>query len=184
MKRFISIVIIICMAISCMVLPASAAVARTSYYIDNDSADTSNCYNVRYGYVAYINDSDYYNGDLRRTYSSNNSDSYAWMRYSSFSNRVKNEPIYLTVGVYLKSSVLSDTAAHYFCQQQDGGYGMFYQNQATDANGWSYHSYKIKINHQTPGWFCVKGVCVFPSGIGSGYSAADAIFVSANTETN
>lgn len=177
MKKIFSMFIVICLALNCFLLPANALSASTKYYIDNDTSDTANCYNVRNGYAAYIKDGDYYNGDLRRTYSYSGSESYSWMRNSAFSNSVKNAPISMTVGVYLKSTVLSDTSASYWCNQPDGGYRMFYVNQATNANGWSYYSYKLNTNHSTPGWYSLKGIEVHPSGTGSGYSAADAIYV-------
>lgn len=181
MKKFLSILLASCLMISCSIFPANAATVSTSYYIDNDTSDTANCYNVRNGYAAYISDSGYYNGDLRRTYSYSSSDTYSWMRNVSFGNKVKNNPINMTVGVYLKSTVLSDTSAKYWCVQSDGGYMMFTVNQSTNANGWSYYSYTLKTNYATPGWYSIKGIEVHPSGTGSGYSAADAIYVSANS---
>ncbi|MGM9574901.1 MAG: hypothetical protein ACI3VE_03260 [Oscillospiraceae bacterium] len=183
MKRAISLLLAMCFMVSCLLLPANAessASSSISYFIDNDTSDTANCYNNRNGYAAYISDSDYYNGDLRRTYSYSSSDSYAWMRKTAFSNSIKNNPIHMSVGVYLKSTVLSDTAASYWCVQSDGGYIMFYVNQATNANGWSYYTYTLNTNHSTPGWYSLKGIEVHPSGTGSGYSAADAIYVYAS----
>jgi hypothetical protein len=164
----------------------TAFAATTSYVVDNDTSDTSNCYNIRVGYTAYISDSDYYNGDLRRTMASNSNDYYHWMRYNAFSNIVKYKPIVMSVGVYLKSSVLSDTAASYSVLQPNGSgandlYSMFTMNQSLNANGWSYHSHTISYNYGTSGWFSIKGICVHPSGIGSGYSAADAVSVYATT---
>lgn len=184
MKRIITIIIVISMMLSCFSFPAfseSRAVATTSYRIDNDTSDTANCFNIRAGYTAYIRDSDYYNGDLRRTYSYSSSDSYAWMRKTSFGNYIQYKPINLTIGVYLKSSVLSDSAASYWCSQRDGAYRMFFVNQSTNANGWSYYTYTIKTNNSTSGWYSIRGVEVMPSGSGSGYSAADAISVYAST---
>lgn len=181
MKKFLSVLFAFCLMISCSLFPANAATVSTSYYIDNDTSDTANCYNVRNGYAAYISDSSYYNGDLRRTYSYSSNDSYSWMRKVSFGNTVKYSPVNMTVGVYLKSTVLSDTSASYWCSQPDSAYRMFYLNQSTNANGWSYHSYTLKTNHATPGWYSIKGIEVHPSGSGSGYSAADAIYVSANS---
>ena len=103
------------------------------------------------------------------------------MRKTSFGNVVQHEPIYLTIGVYLKSTVLSDSAARYWCAQHDAAYIMFSLNQSTNANGWSFHKYTIKTNSSTAGWYNIQGVEVMPSGTGSGYSAADAISVYAST---
>ena len=163
MKRAITLIIAASIILSCFSFPAlaeSTAPARASktisYYIDNDTSDTTNCYNIRSGYAAYIKDSDYYNGDLRRTYSSSRSDSYSWMRQTSFGNVVQYEP-------------------------HDAAYIMFSLNQSTNANGWSFHKYTIKTNSSTAGWYNIQGVEVMPSGTGSGYSAADAISVYAST---
>lgn len=186
MKKVISFVLILCLVFSCFSVAAfaeSRALQTTSYVIDNDTID-STCSNIREGYTAYVKDSDYYNGDLRRTYSYSSTDSYTWLKNSSFSNLIQYKPINLTIGVYLKSSVLSDTAASYWCVQNGEAYSayrMFYMNQTTNANGWSYHSYTLKTNYTTPGWYNILGVEVMPSRTGSGYSAADAISVYAST---
>ncbi len=180
MKKILATIIVVSMMLSCLSFPALATTVTTTYRIDNDTSDTANCFNIRVGYTAYIKDSGYYNGDLRRTYSSSE-DSYSWVRKNSFGNRVKNSPIYMTVGVYLKSNVLSDSAARYWCMQNDGAYLMFSMNQATNANGWSYHSYTLKTNYQVSGWYSIKGIEVMTSQTGSGYSAADAIYVFAST---
>lgn len=188
MKRAITLIVAASIILSCVSFPALAestiparASKTISYYIDNDTSNTANCYNIRSGYTAYIKDSDYYNGDLRRTYSSSRSDTYSWMRKTSFANVVQYSPIYLTIGVYLKSTVLSDSAARYWCSQHDAAYIMFSLNQSTNANGWSYHTYTLKTNAATSGWYSIRGVEVMPSGTGSGYSAADAIYVYAST---
>ena len=186
MRKLISLIIVTIIMFSCIIFPAFADTRSTksvNYKIDNDTSDTANCYNIRNGYTAYIKDSDYYNGDLRRTYSNSSSDSYSWVRKTTFGNSVKNNPINLIVGVYLKSTVLSDSAASYWCMQKDGAYKMFTMNQTTHANGWSYYSYTINKNYQTAGWYSIMGIEVMPSHTGSGYSAADAISVSAKTYT-
>lgn len=180
MKKFLTIIVVFSIMLTCLVFPALADTVTTKYWIDNDTSDTTNCSNIRNGYTAYIKDSGYYNGDLRRTYSSNK-DSYSWVRKKTFGNKVKNSPIYMTVGIYLKSNVLSDSAARYWCMQNDGAYLMFTMNQSTNANGWSYHYYTLKKNNQTSGWYSLKGIEVMTSQVGSGYSAADAVYVFAST---
>lgn len=183
MKRLITVLLVVVLVFSLM---TTALAASTSYYVDNDTSDTNNCYNVRVGYTAYISDSDYYNGDLRRTMSANSSDEYDWMRYYPFGNTVRYNNISMTVGIYLKSSVLSDTAASYWCIQpngdgSDGNYRMFYLNQSLYADGWTYKSYTVNVNYGTPGYYTINGIAVKPSGTGNGYSAADAVYVYAYT---
>lgn len=180
MKKILAFIIVVSMMLSYLAFPAFAETVTIEYWIDNDTSDTTNCFNIREGYTAYIKDSGYYNGDLRRTYS-NSKDCYSWVRKNSFGNKVKNSPIYMVVGVYLKSNVLSDTAARYWCMQNDGAYLMFSMNQSTNANGWSYNYYTLKKNYQISGWYSIKGIEVMTSQTGSGYSAADAVYVFAST---
>lgn len=176
MKKLLSFLLILVLALG---LTVSSFAVYTNYWIDNDTSDTDNAYNIREGYTAYITDSDYQNGDLRRTTADQTGDSYCWMRRTTFSNTIKNNVIHVSVGVYLKSSVLTDTAASYWCMQADGAYRMFTMDQQLNATGWTYHSYTVDTNYATPGWFSIEGVMVRPSGIGSGYSAADAIYIDA-----
>ena len=91
-----------------------------------------------------------------------------------------SNPIRLTAGIYLNNVKFTDPQARYYVEQRDGGYFIGTINQNTARAGWSYLSYTINKNNNTPGSYSVEGLMVEPSGLNmSGYTGADAISINA-----
>lgn len=147
--------------------------ASNSYLIDNDTADTSNYYNVRSGFTAYLNDANYYNRDLRRALS-NSADSYSWFMYDGPSI-VPFENVTMNLDIYLYSSTSNDPAAEYAAETSGyEGHTITTMNQGLAPNGWN--SYSDEFEFKNGNQNCtLNGITVYCSGRGSGYTGADAV---------
>lgn len=146
--------------------------SSVNYRIDNDTID-SRYRNERYGFSTYYEGAQHYNGDARRTASVNKNHHYQWLgpRFDT-----PNKKIYLTMGTHLNSSLFTDTKARYWSIQ---GFEMFLigtKNQNTAPAGWSYMNGVLDRTYEGPG-MRLDGICLMPSGTGSGYTGADAISV-------
>lgn len=176
MKKLLCSFLVLTLMISVFAFSASAA-STANYIIDNDTVDKT-CTVLRDGFGIYVTGSSHYNGDCRRQLSSDRLKFYEW-RKKSEADAVYSYgyPIYVTAGVYLRNSLFTDTQAHYYLIQEDGGYLINIINQNTARAGWTYFDATINWNYATPNTFSVYGMSVSPSGIGSGYTGADAISI-------
>lgn len=174
MKKVVCFLLAFSLMISVFSFSTSAA-SSANYIIDNDTVDKT-CTVLRDGFGIYVTGSSHYNGDCRRQLSSDSSKYYEW-RKKSQADAVYSYgyPIYATCGVYLKNSLFTDTQAHYYIVQEDGGYLINIINQNTAPAGWTYFDATINLNYATPTKFSIYGMSVSPSGIGTGYTGADAI---------
>lgn len=152
-----------------------SAVSTTSISntIDNDTAD-SDCYNSRSGFLAYLNDSNYYNRDMRRTDSSSGTHYYGWHSDTVLDHEA-TDYIRVNLDIYLYSSTSKDPAASYGVYTvgmvADSVFGMCTMNQATAPNGWNSYSKRWSLGNA--GY--ITGIEMSPSGQGSTYTGADAI---------
>ncbi len=176
MKKLLCTILIMVLTVSAFSFNTSAA-SKAYFVIDNDTVD-STCKTERNGFTVYVTGSSHYNGDCRRQASSNKNAKYSWCKKSEAVHSVYY-PIYMAAGVYLNNTKFTDTQAHYYVVQRDGGYLMNILNQKTAPGGWTYFDYTIYMNNTTPETYSLYGMSVSPSGIGSGYTGADAISISA-----
>ena len=173
-KALGSIILIFALIFS---LSFNAFVASTSFTIDNDTIDSA-CKTMRDGFSIYATGKSQYNGDCRRESISNKTAWYSWTCSSKMLR--SSNPIRLTAGIYLNNVKFTDPQARYYVEQRDGGYFIGTINQNTARAGWSYLSYTINKNNNTPGSYSVEGLMVEPSGLNmSGYTGADAISINA-----
>lgn len=176
MKKMFCTILVFILIVSAFSFSASAA-STANFLIDNDTVD-STCKTERDGFGIYVTGSSHYNGDCRRQSSSNK---YTWYQWCKKSEAIYSSyyPIYMVAGVYLNNSMFTDTQAHYYVVQRDGGYLMNILNQNTAPAGWTYFDYIISVNYATPNGFSLYGMYVSPSGTGTGYTGADAIRITA-----
>lgn len=152
-----------------------SAVSATSISetIDNDTVD-SNCYNSRNGFLAYLNDNNYYNKDMRRTNSSSSDHHYGW-HSDTVLDHSATDYIRVNLDVYLYSSTSKDPAASYGVYTvgmvADSVFGICTMDQATAPNGWNSFSGRRCLGNA--GY--ITGIEMTPSGQGSTYTGADAI---------
>lgn len=144
-----------------------------SCLIDNDTID-SDYYNERYGFLAYLNDSNYYNEDMRRTYSDEGDDGYCWYTESPLDHESRDD-IDVDLDIYLYSSTSRDPAANYYLDSMGDvtivGKRVCVFDQSTSPNGWN--SFSRSVFYGFPGE--VWGISIYPSGSGSTYTGADAV---------
>lgn len=147
-----------------------ASTAVTTCFIDNDTSDRDNYYNERGGFTAYLNDSNYYNGDMRRALSSS-TDSYTWFMYDAPSVS-STKTVRVDLDVYLYSSTSNDTAAQLAAETSAYESQLIANmNQKLAPNGWSSYARQFKfINNAN-----FLGIAIYASGTGSGYTGADAV---------
>lgn len=141
--------------------------------IDNDTSDRNDYFNERYGFTAYLNDSNYYNGDMRRALSNSN-DNYAWYMYDG-PLIVPFEEVSLNLMVYLYSSTANDSAAMFTADST--GYETCFitnMNQGLAPNGWSSYSRSFSFKNGNPNTYFL-GLSLRCSGTGTGYTGADAV---------
>lgn len=145
-----------------------------SALIDNDTID-SRYYNDRRGFLAYLNDSNYYNQDMRRAESNDRvNNSYGWCSESGISHQY-GDTVEINLEVYLYSSTSRDPAATYAFLTQGtvavSFFGFDTLDQGTAPNGWN-SLYGTKTIYDN-GYLI--GIQVTPSGRGSTYTGADAV---------
>lgn len=176
------LILILSVTIMCMVwcTPATAVsvesnTARSSvrYTIDNDTID-SRYSNTRYGFSIYYEGSQHYNGDARRTASANKNHRYGWVGTNFYTPK---KELYVTIGMYLNSSLFTDSRTGYWSNQGIDSFLIGRKNQNTAPAGWSYMNGVLDKNYATVEGIPLKGIDVAPSGTGSGYTGADAISV-------
>ena len=177
MKKILCGMLMVSVFLSVFSLNTSAE-TTVSFTIDNDTVD-STCINWQNGFDIYVTGSAHYNDDCRRALTSNTEAFYEWSKRSCM--LASSKPIYVTAGYYLNNTLFTDPQAMYYIVQRDGGYLMGYVNQKTARGGWSYINYTITKNYATPGGYSVWGMSVSPSGVGTGYTGADAISIRATT---
>lgn len=176
MKKVLSSLLVCALVIGVCTFSAYAA-STANFIIDNDTVDKT-CTVFRDGFDIYVTGSSHYNGDCRRQLSSNKYAYYEWRKKSKTDAVYSYDaPIYVTAGVYLRNSLFTDTQAHYYLEQEDGSYLINIINQKTAREGWTYFDATINLNYATPNTFSVYGMSLSPSGIGSGYTGADAISI-------
>lgn len=152
-----------------------SAVSTTSISktIDNDTVD-SDCYNSREGFLAYLNDSNYYNKDMRRTNSNSDTHYYGW-HCNTVLDHEADDYIRVSLKVYLYSSTSKDPAASYGVYTVgmvgDSIFGMCTMDQATAPNGWNSFSRRWCLGNAGS----ITGIEMSPSGKGSTYTGADAV---------
>ena len=151
------------------------AVGTNSIYclIDNDTVDSS-YYNIRQGFLAYLNDPNYYNKDMRRTDSNKGDDNYSWFTDSPLSHSA-TAYIDVDLDIYLYSSTSKDPSALYYAYSigMVAGTGKLIcsMDQSTATNGWNSFSKSVYIGSSGD----VIGLTLYPSGEGSTYTGADAV---------
>jgi hypothetical protein len=152
---------------------STASATSISNTIDNDTID-SNCYNDRSGFLAYLNDSNYYNKDMRRT-NSNSSDHYYGWHSNTVLDHTATDYISVSLSIYLYSSTSKDPAAAYGVYTVgmvgDSVFNICTMDQATAPNGWNSFSKRRCLGNA--GY--ITGIEMNPSGKGSTYTGADAI---------
>lgn len=150
-----------------------AATGRISALIDNDTID-SEYYNERGGFLAYLNDSNYYNEDMRRAESNDGDDYYSWYVESGVRHDW-DSTIEVDLEVYLYSSTSRDPAAAYRLGSQGmvafSAFGIDTLDQGTAPNGWNAISKEMEVGNDGT----IYGIEMGPSGRGSTYTGADAV---------
>lgn len=152
---------------------SAASTTSISKTIDNDTVD-SDCYNSREGFLAYLNDSNYYNKDMRRTNSNSDTHYYGW-HCNTVLDHEADDYIRVSLKVYLYSSTSKDPAASYGVYTVgmvgDSIFGMCTMDQATAPNGWNSFSRRWCLGNAGS----ITGIEMSPSGKGSTYTGADAV---------
>lgn len=154
----------------------------TEWEIDNDTIASKVANSLR-GFDTYLNGSNHYNGDARRSPTGTDA-RYIWEVINAGAQNASSYAcLYMDLHIWLNDASFNDPYAEYWVGDSTISYPFCTINQRVAYPGWNNRS-SAKNTSVRPGYFFINNVSVTPGSTSGYYTGADCIRLETSTFTD